>query len=617
MTHATCHDPAGQRGPAASAWPRHRLHAVENIFLSLLFGLLLLIPLLEIALRASIGIGIKGSAALTQHLTLAVGMFGAAVAAREDRLLGFSASHLLPRIHAHRLKLFAYACAAAVTILLCIASMQFVAAERAGGKVLAYALPVWVFQIALPIGFALTALRLLAHSSDTPPGRIAAAVVASALALAVLFFPFDAHDLVVPALAILLAAMFAGAPLFAVVGGTALILLLGGDVPLASAAVNHYSLTANPTLPAIPLFTLAGYFLAESGAPRRLIEVFDSLFGQVRGGAAIAAVLALTFFTSFTGGSGVAILALGGLAMPLLLSAHYDKRKALGLLTAGGLPGVMLFPALPLILYAIVARTSIEDMFVAGLLPSLVMLGIVLWWGTRHQPARNAPRRPADYPRIRRALWAAKWDLAIPAIPITILLGGLATPVEAAAATALYAFITATIIHRDIKGWGECARIMAECGLLVGGIILLLGVALALTNFMVDAQIPEKAVEWTQRHIKSPLTFLLALNGLLLLVGCVMDIYCAIVVVTPLIVPLGTAFGVHPVHLGMIFLANMELGYITPPIGLNLFYSSYRFNTTIPEVCHSIAPLFCALALGVLAITYIPWLSIGLFGILR
>jgi tripartite ATP-independent transporter DctM subunit len=364
------------------------------------------------------------------------------------------------------------------------------------------------------------------------------------------------------------------------------------------------------------LFTLAGYFLAESGAPRRLIEVFDSLFGRYRGGAAIVTVLACTFFTSFTGASGVAIVAIGGLAMPLLLASGYGKGPALALVTGGGLPGVLLFPALPLVLYAIVAKTSIEEMFIGGFLPTLLMLGIALWWGVRRRPA-TAKVQPFDRARLARALWAAKWDLSLPLVPLGILLGGLATPVEAAAATALYAFIVTAVIHRDVRPYPDLPRIMSECGLLVGGILLILGVALAFTNFLVDAQIPERAVEWVTRYIESPWVFLLALNGFLLLVGCIMDVFSAIVVITPLIVPLGLAFGVHPVHLGMVFLANMELGYLTPPIGLNLFFSSYRFNRPILEVCRSVAPLFLALCAGVLTVTYVPWLSTGLLWLSR
>ncbi|HET9662582.1 MAG TPA: TRAP transporter large permease subunit, partial [Burkholderiales bacterium] len=396
-----------------------------------------------------------------------------------------------------------------------------------------------------------------------------------------------------------------------------LLLLWGTGVPIASVSIDHYSLAGNPTLPAIPLFTLAGYILAESGAPRRLIEVFDALFGRFRGGAAIVTVLLCTFFTSFTGASGVTILALGGLAMPLLLASGFRERSALGLITGGGVPGVLLFPALPLILYAIVAKTSMEEMFVGGLLPAALMLGITLLWGLRQRDKSRATPRPYDPRRAARAVWEAKWELILPAVPISILFGGLATPVEAAAATALYAFIVTTLIHRELGVRRDAPRIMTECGLLVGGILLILGVALALTNFLVDAQIPEKAVAWVTGHISAPWAFLLALNIFLLVVGCVMDIFSAIVVITPLIVPVGLAFGINPVHLGIIFLANMELGYLTPPVGLNLFFASYRFGKPLPEVCRSVISLFVALLIGVLVITYVPWLSTSLLAALR
>lgn len=590
--------------------------AAENTLLSLVFLALVLLPLAEILLRSAAGIGFEGSSSLVQHLTLVVGILGAAIAAREDRLPGFSASALLMGRAARLAKLGACAAAAAVTILLCVASTQFVQAERAAGRILAHGIPVWLVESLMPLGFGLVGLRLLHRSAERIEAKLCAGLLAAACVAAFTLTPFEPRDMVIPGLVALFAITLLGAPLFAVIGGAALLLLWGNGVPIASVAVDHYSLTANPSLPAIPLFTLAGYFLAESGAPKRLIEVFDALFGRYRGGPAIVTVLACTFFTSFTGASGVAIVAIGGLAMPLLLASGYRERSALGLVTGGGLPGVMLFPALPLVLYAIVARTSIESMFVGGFLPTALMLGIALWWGVRQRPD-SAVVRPFDRRRLVLALWAAKWDLSLPLVPLVILLGGWATPVEAAAATALYALTVATVIHRDVRFYPDAPRIMTECGLLVGGILLILGVALAFTNFMVDAQIPERAVEWVTQHIKSPLVFLLALNAFLLLVGCVMDIYSAIVVITPLIVPLGLAFGVHPVHLGMIFLANMELGYLTPPIGLNLFFSSYRFNRPILEVCRSIAPLFVALCTGVLAITYLPWLSTGLLGLVR
>ncbi|MDH3287423.1 MAG: TRAP transporter large permease subunit [Betaproteobacteria bacterium] len=609
----TAHASAAVNANAAAKW----LAAAENVLLSAFFGLLVVLPLAEIALRATVGVGIHGVASLVQNLTLIVGMLGAVVAARGNRLLAFSATVLLQGRFATIARMYAAAIAATASALLCIASVQFVAAERIGGVALAYDIPVWLIQSFLPIGFGVIGARLIWNASEQLSGRACAFLLAVALIAIALFAPVDPGYMVPAGLVVLIVGALFGAPLFAVIGGVALLLLWSTGVPLASAAVDHYGLTSNPTLPAIPLFTLAGYFLAESGAPKRLIEVFDALFGRFRGGAAVVTVLACTFFTSFTGASGVTILALGGLTMPLLLASGFERRPALGLITAGGLPGVLLFPALPLILYAIVAKTSIESMFLGGLMPMLLMLAITLAWGLRQHKSAPGVQQTLDRNRVRRALWIAKWELALPAVPISMLLGGLATPVEAAAATALYAFITAAVIHRDVRPYPDVPRIMSECGLLVGGILLILGVALALTNFLVDAQVPEHAVEWVKERIESPWVFLLYLNVLLLAVGCIMDIFSAIVVIAPLVVPIGLAFGVDPVHLGIIFLANLELGYLTPPIGINLFFASYRFDRPMTEVCRSVAPLFLALCGGILAITYIPWLSTGLLKMLH
>lgn len=583
----------------------------------MLFGLLVVLPLAENALRATAGIGIQGVASLVQQLTLVVGMLGAAVAARENRLLAFSATALLGGRFARIARVCAGAVAAAASAVLCAAGVEFVNAERIGGATLSYDIPVWVIEAILPLGFGVIGARLLWNASEDLSGRAWASAIAGTLIGVMLVVPLDSSYAVPAGLAALIAGALLGAPLFAVIGGVALLLLWSTGVPLASVAVDHYGLTSNPTLPAIPLFTLAGYFLAESAAPKRLIEVFDALFGRFRGGAAVATVLASTFFTCFTGASGVTILALGGLTMPLLLASGFERRPALGLITAGGLPGVMLFPALPLILYAIVAKTDIESMFLGGLLPMLLMLAITLAWALRQRKASSGEHPKFDRERAARALWAAKWELALPLVPIAMLLGGLATTVEAAAATAFYAFVAAAVIHRDVGLSSEVPKIMSECGLLVGGILLILGVALALTNFLVDAQVPDHAVEWVRARVESPWVFLLYLNVFLLAIGCLMDIFSAIVVIAPLVVPIGLAYGVHPVHLGIIFLANLELGYLTPPIGINLFFASYRFGWSLMEVCRSVLPLFVVLCGGVLAITYLPWLSTGLLKMLH
>ncbi len=593
--------------------------ALENALLAVVFTGAVVLPLLEIALRTLLGTGIEGVFTLVRHLTLAVGMLGAAVAAREQRLLTLAVTPLLAGKHAGLARLVSSSVAAAISVLLAMAALEFVAIEREAGNTLVYALPVWVAQIPLPLGFGLIALRLVWHAADSRAGQIAAAILTLAAFLLLNHLLTSPEPITGPVLIAIGASLLLGAPIFAVIGGAALFLLAGSGVPPAAVAVNHYSLVVNPSLPAIPMFTLAGYLLAESQAPKRLIVLFHALIGRLRGGAALVSVLACTFFTSFTGASGVTILALGGLVMPLLLGSGYRQRPALGLVTAAGLPGVLLMPALPLILYAIVARVSLTEMFLGGLVPAVLMFAIVAAWGVsreqRREPGEDRPE--FDWRQVRAALHAAKWELSLPVVAVLALASGLATPVEAAAVTALYAFVITTIIHRDLDIVRDVPRAVAECGLMIGGILLILGVALSFTNYLVDAQIPDTLVAWVTQTIEYRWTFLLALNLLLLAAGFIMDIYTAIVVLVPLIVPLGYAFGISPVHLGIIFLANLELGYLTPPVGMNLFFASYRFDKSIAEVFRAIIPLFVALGVGVLAITYIPWLSTGLPGWLQ
>ncbi|MCI0419453.1 MAG: TRAP transporter large permease subunit, partial [Acidobacteria bacterium] len=433
-----------------------------------------------------------------------------------------------------------------------------------------------------------------------------AAALAGLLILLAVRPPVSPADMVAPALIGLLAATSLGAPVFATLGGAALILFWGADLPIASIPLDHYRLVINPSLPTIPLFTLAGYFLAEGGASRRLVRVFQALLGRFRGGPAIVTALVCAFFTSFTGASGVTILALGGLLMPVLLSAGYSPKSSLGLLTGAGSVGLLFPPCLPLILYAIVAKISIEDMFLGGIVPGILMVALTAWWGMTQGPKVTGEGRSFDRREAKQAMWDAKWELLLPAVAFAGLFGGIATPVEAAALTALYAWVVETFIYGDLKVTRDAARVMTECGLLVGGVLLILGVALGFTNYLVDAQIAERAVEWVTGSIQSRWVFLLLLNLFLLVVGCLMDIFSAIVVVVPLIVPMGLAFGVDPIHLGIIFLANLELGYLTPPVGMNLFLASYRFSKPLAEVARSIIPILLVLLVGVLCITYVP-----------
>ncbi len=612
--------PQSEPGHARPAWLR-ALVGGENLLVVLPLAALVVLPLAEIVLRALFRTGISGSSTIVQHMCLFVGMFGGAIAARENRLLSLSTvTTFLSGRAKSAARLISSGVAAAVTLFLCIASFEYTQAMRPLAKVLVYGIPVWVVQLVLPVGFALVALRLIWHAGSGWRERLVASALAAGLAALAVGLPFEPEQLMVPALVVLGLAILLGAPVFTALGGAALILFWGQGEPTLSIPLKHYGLVTNPTLPSIPLFTLAGYFLAEGGASRRLVRVFQTLVGGFRGGPALVAVLVCAFFTSFTGASGVTILALGGLLMPVLLAAGYRERPALGLLTGAGSLGLLFPPCLPPILYVIVANTSaqanitIQQIFLGGMGPGILLVILTAWWGMRQGPKVKSGGRLIDWREAGSAVWAAKWELLIPVVALAALFSGYATPVEAAAVTALYAFLCESVIHRDLRIVRDVPRVMTECGLLVGGVLLILGVALGFTHFLIDAQVPDQAVEWVTGAIHSRWVFLLAVNVLLLVVGCLMDVFSAIVVVVPLLVPLGTAFGVDPVHLGIVFLANLELGYLTPPVGMNLFLSSYRFGKPMPEVIRAIIPILIVLLLGVLLITYVPPLTTWLPG---
>ena len=587
------------------------LAAAENAGLVAALAVMALLPLVEIALRATLKAGVSGAAAFTQNLALVAGMLGAVVAAREGRLLSLSTlPSLLSPAASTLARQFTGIVSAAIAALLFVASVGFVCAERDGGNLIAYGVPVWLMAAALPAGFALMTVRLAADA-PTWTSRAAALLAALAIGAAAASGAALSPALVAAMLGLLLVATVLGSPVFATLGGLALFLFWGDGLPIASIPLDHYRLVVNPSLPMIPLFTLAGYFLAEGGAPRRLVRVCDALFGGLRGGAALVTVVACVFFTSFSGASGVTIIALGGMLMPLLLGSGYSPKAALGLLTSAGSLGGLLPPGLPLVLYAIIAKVSIEDMFLAGIIPGVLMVGLVAAWGIRQAP-RQSVRRQFNPREARAALWDAKWELALPLVAFAGLFSGAATPVEAAALTAVYAFVVEVFIHRDLDLRRDVPRVMVQAGLLVGGILLILGVALGLSNYLVDAQIPERAVDWVTGTVRSRWLFLLALNLFLLVAGCFLDIFSATVVLVPILLPLAAAYGVDPVHLGIIFLANMELGYLTPPVGMNLFFAAYRFGKPLPEVFRAVLPPMCVLAAGVLLLTFLPWLATGL-----
>jgi tripartite ATP-independent transporter DctM subunit len=603
---------------SASPIARKPIHTVEDLLVVLSLAVMMLLPVVEILLRSVFHTGLPASIPIVQHLVLAVAMLGGAIAARENRLLAFSAAS---RRFRGRLedtaRMVAYGFGAAASAALCDASWRFVASQRALGKTLIPGLPVWTVQTLLIVGFGLIGIRLVLRSSTIIWQKAATLAVAVGLLALAWGLPIAPESLRWPAMVILFMAVVLGAPIFTALGGAAMILLWTGGEPITPVPLKVYQLTVNPTLPSIPLFTLAGFFLAESKAAQRLVALFHALFGGMRGGPAIVTAIACAFFTSFTGASGATILALGGVLMPVLVAEGYSKRASLGLLTGAGSLGMLFPPCLPPILYAIIASSSgqvsvsIDQIFKAGLLPGLLLVVLTAWWGVRIAPKQvdETKRSFIDWGAVRRAAWTARWELLVPVVAIVTLFSGYATPVEAAATTALYAFVVTVLIQRDLKFTTDLARVMTECGLLMGGVLLILGVALGFTHYLVDAEIPDHAVAWATTTIHSKWIFLAALNVVLLIVGGLIEIYAAIVVVVPLIVPLGIAFGVDPVHLGIIFLANMELGFLAPPVGLNLLLASYRFRRPMGEVIWASLPMLAVMAVGVALITYVPWLT--------
>lgn len=596
---------------------RRKLRKLENGVVVLALGAMVLLPIIEAVLRKSLNTGIAASASLVQHCGLILGMLGGAVAARDNRLLSLSTlSNLLKGRTKTAAHVFSHGFAAANSAALCIAAVQFVGQEREAGNLLAYGIKRWVVEAVMPLGFALIALRLVFNAAETWRGRIVALLVAAALLAVGIWSPLSPTKLVWPAMILLFVATLLGAPVFTVLGGAAVILFWSRAEPLAVLPIDHYGLVVNATLPTIPLFTLAGYFLAEGGASKRLVAVCDALVGHLRGGAAIGTALACAFFTSFTGASGVTILALGGLLMPVLLATRYSERSALGLLTGAGSLGLLFPPCLPLILYAIVAKVRIEEMFLGGILPGILLVALTVALGIWLAPKERSAKA-FSWPAAGRAVWEAKWELLLPVVALVSLFGGFATPMEAAALTAFYAFAVETFIYRDLKIIRDVPRVMTECALLVGGVLLILGVALGLTDFFIGAEVPDRLLAWVQSSIHNRWVFLLVLNLFLLVVGCLMDIYSAIIVVVPLVVPLGEAFGINPIHLGIIFLANLELGYLTPPVGMNLFLSSYRFKQPMAVVTRAVLPMLLVLFIGVLLITYLPPLTTMLPSLLK
>lgn len=409
----------------------------------------------------------------------------------------------------------------------------------------------------------------------------------------------------------LIALALIATPLFLVFGSAAMVLFANSGGTITSVAVDVFSekFADSPTLVTIPLFTISGYLMAESGTPRRLVELSRALLGWMPGGLAVVCLCASAFFTTFTGGSGITIVAIGGLLMPALIQERYPAKFSLGLVTAAGSLGLMFPPAVPLILYGIVANILIDKLFLAGLLPGmLTIVALGVYSGITGKKA-GIKRFPFDFKHAMKTVWIAKWELGLP----LVLIGGLGAGVlrvhEASAFTALYVLVIECFIYREVDIRKDLPRIIRESMTLVGAILAILSTAIGFTSYMIQAQVPMRLLAAMETLITSKLMFLLVLNLFLLVVGMLMDIFAAIFVVVPLIVPIARHFDIDPYHLGITFLLNLEIGYLTPPVGLNLFISSFRFNRPVVEVIKSTMPFTLILMVALVATTYIPWLS--------
>ena len=413
-------------------------------------------------------------------------------------------------------------------------------------------------------------------------------------------------------IALIILAIF-GAPLFAVIAASAMLGYQKEGIDLMAIAIEILGIASMPFLSAIPLFTFAGYLLSESNAPRRLVRLTGALLGWVPGGLALVALAACAVFTAFTGASGVTIIALGAILYPALKHDNYPENFNLGLVTTSGSLGLLFAPSLPLILYGVIAEVSIDDLFRAGILPGLLMLvllgGYSLWVGRGNRQALKS----FSFGELASAVRESKWEIPLPIVVLGGIYSGKFAVSEAAAVTALYVLVVEVFIQREIS-LRDLPRVMRESMLLVGGILIILGVSLASTNYMIDAGVPQQILAYVAELVSSQASFLLLLFVFLLILGAILDIFSAIVLVVPLILPIAAQYDVNEVHLGIVFLAAMQLGYLTPPVGLNLFIASYRFEKPIMNVYYAPFPFLVISMVSVIIITYWPGLSLALLG---
>ena len=579
-----------------------------------LFFVLISFPIFQIIGRYINFFSIPASQEIVQHMTLWIGFIGAVIAARSNKLLSVVREPVFKSMKKVSLsQFFVHIFSLSVVFILSVSYLKMIQIGFQYPDYIAPFIPSWFAQSIIPVGLILIWYQMILTCSSDFRYRLFVSIFSIVPTLILYYwqFPFANPLLLWSQIIFSIILVAFGLPIFILLASLAIFFFLSEPTEwatnydlISTISDSAYRIVVSPTLAAIPIFTLAGYILAESNISDRLIKFFKSSLGWLPGSTVLIVVILCAFFTALTGGSGVTILALGAILYPILVHDGYSKRFSLGIITTAGSLGLLFPPSLPAIIYSVTAGINPLELFRQALIPAIFLMSIMFFYGLYMLP-KNKKIEKFNFKNAYNSAKIAKWEIAIPLLIILSLFSGFATLVESAALLVLYVLTVELYIFKDVS-LKDLPKIIIDCSTLVGGVLIILGFAMGFTGYLVDAQIPLKILNFVQNTISSKIIFLLALNILLLIIGCLMDVFSAIIVVVPLIAPLAAYFGIDPFHLAIIFIANLELGYITPPVGMNLYLSSYRFNKDMPTIYSATLPFFFIRLIGVLIITYIP-----------